>query len=144
MICSGLSHTMMLKGLRTAFRQAVKGAHPDIRPGDPDAALRQIVLAQKILADAEQRGAYEHLLELARLEPESASEHTIAARITIPTARAAAQDLSREEKGRLDHEPEAICDSGGGAVRIGRSRGLGRRSFAGLGSVGNAGASTNE
>jgi DnaJ-class molecular chaperone len=71
MICSGLSHTMMLKGLRTAFRQAVKGAHPDIRPGDPDAALRQIVLAQKILADAEQRAAYEHLLELARLEPEN-------------------------------------------------------------------------
>jgi curved DNA-binding protein CbpA len=71
------------EGLRTAFRQAVKGAHPDIRPGDPDAALkfRQIVRANEILADAEQRAAYDHLLELARLEPESASEHTIAARI---------------------------------------------------------------
>jgi curved DNA-binding protein CbpA len=64
------------EGLRTAFRQAVKGAHPDIRPGDPDAALkfRQIVRANEILADAEQRAAYDHLLELARLEPESASE----------------------------------------------------------------------
>jgi curved DNA-binding protein CbpA len=71
------------EGLRTAFRQAVKGAHPDIRPGDPDAALkfRQIVRANEILADAEQRAAYDHLLELARLEPESASEHPIAARI---------------------------------------------------------------
>jgi curved DNA-binding protein CbpA len=67
------------EGLRTAFRQAVKGAHPDIRPGDPDAALkfRQIVRANEILADAEQRAAYDHLLELARLEPESASEPAI-------------------------------------------------------------------
>jgi curved DNA-binding protein CbpA len=42
------------EGLRTAFRQAVKGAHPDIRPGDQDAALkfRQIVRANEILADA--------------------------------------------------------------------------------------------
>ena len=37
------------EGLRTAFRQAVKGAHPGIRPGDPDAALkfRQIVRARR-------------------------------------------------------------------------------------------------
>ncbi len=37
------------EGLRTAFRQAVKGAHPDIKPGDPDAALkfRQIVRARR-------------------------------------------------------------------------------------------------
>jgi len=71
------------EGLRTAFRRAVKGAHPDIRPGDPDAALkfRQIVRANEILGDAELRAAYDDLLELARLEPESASEHTIAARI---------------------------------------------------------------
>jgi curved DNA-binding protein CbpA len=69
--------------LRTAFRRAVKGAHPDIRPGDPDAALkfRQIVRANEILTDAEQRAAYDHLLELARLEPEWGSENTIAARI---------------------------------------------------------------
>ena len=54
----------------------------DIRPGDPDAALkfRQIVRANEILGDVEQRAAYDHLLELARLEPESASEHTIVAR----------------------------------------------------------------
>ena len=71
------------EGLKTAFRQAVKGVHPDIRPGDPDAALkfRQIVRANEILTDAEQRAAYDHLLELARLEPEWGSENTIAARI---------------------------------------------------------------
>jgi len=69
--------------LRTAFRQAVKGVHPDIRPGDPDAALkfRQIVRANEILTDAEQRAAYDHLLELARLEPEWGSKNTIAGRI---------------------------------------------------------------
>ena len=50
--------------LRTAFRTAVKGAHPDIRPDDPDAALkfRQIIRANDILRDAEQREAYDHLL----------------------------------------------------------------------------------
>ena len=71
------------EGLKTAFRQAVKGVHPDIRPGDPDAALkfRQIVRANEILTDAEQRATYDHLLELARLEPEWGSENTIAARI---------------------------------------------------------------
>jgi curved DNA-binding protein CbpA len=71
------------EGLKTAFRQAVKGVHPDIRPGDPDAALkfRQIVRANEILTDVEQRAAYDHLLELARLEPELGSKNTIASRI---------------------------------------------------------------
>ena len=70
--------------LRAAFRRAVKGAHPDIHPDDPDAALkfRQIVRAQEILGDAGRRTAYDHLLELARLEQKSASEQAIAA--TIP------------------------------------------------------------
>jgi curved DNA-binding protein CbpA len=71
------------EGLRTAFRKAVKGVHPDIHPGDPDAGLkfREIVRANEILGDAEQRTAYDHLLELARLEEKSASEQAIAARI---------------------------------------------------------------
>jgi len=71
------------QGLRTAFRNAVKGAHPDIRPGDPDAALkfRQIVNASEILGDDEQRAAYDHLLELARLEQQSASKAALATRI---------------------------------------------------------------
>ena len=68
-------------GLRTAFRKAVKGAHPDIHPGDPDAALkfRKILRANEILGDAVQRTAYDYLLELARLEQKSASEQAIAA-----------------------------------------------------------------
>jgi curved DNA-binding protein CbpA len=58
------------ESLRTAFRRAVKGAHPDIHPDDPDAALkfRQIIRANDILGDPDQRAAYDHLLELARTE----------------------------------------------------------------------------
>ena len=71
------------EGLRTAFRQAVKGAHPDLHPGDPDAALkfREIVRANEILGDVEQRAAYDHLLNLARLEQELAFKRAAAARI---------------------------------------------------------------
>lgn len=71
------------EGLRTAFRRAVKGAHPDIRPGDPDAALRfrQIVRANEILGDRDQRAAYDHLLMLAHIEEDPASAHPIAAKI---------------------------------------------------------------
>ena len=71
------------EGLRTAFRKAVKGVHPDLHPGDPDAALkfRQIARANEILGDAEQRAAYDHLLELARLEQELASKRATAAKI---------------------------------------------------------------
>jgi tetratricopeptide (TPR) repeat protein len=69
--------------LRAAFRRAVKGTHPDLRPGDPDAALkfRQIVRANEILGDAEQRAAYDHLMVLARVEQQSASRQRTAARI---------------------------------------------------------------
>jgi len=71
------------EGLRAAFRRAVKGAHPDIRPGDPEAALkfREIVRANEILGDVEQRAAYDELLELARLERDQASKYAVAARI---------------------------------------------------------------
>jgi tetratricopeptide (TPR) repeat protein len=71
------------ESLRTAFRRAVKSAHPDLRPGDPDAGLkfRQIVRANGILGDPEQRAAYDHLLMLARHEKDPASAHPIAARI---------------------------------------------------------------
>ena len=56
--------------LRAAFRRAVKGAHPDINPGDPEAAqkFREIVRANEILVDEEQRAAYDHLLNLAQKE----------------------------------------------------------------------------
>jgi hypothetical protein len=53
------------EGLKTAFRQAVK-ASPRHQTRRSDAALkfRQIVVPTKS-ADAEQRAAYDHLLELA-------------------------------------------------------------------------------
>jgi tetratricopeptide (TPR) repeat protein len=71
------------EGLRVAFRKAAKGAHPDLRPGDPDAGVkfRQIVRANQILADPEQRAVYDHLLMLARIEEDPACAHPIAARI---------------------------------------------------------------
>ena len=69
--------------LRVAFRNAVKGAHPDLRPDDPDAALkfRQIIRANDILRDEDQRAAYDHLLGLAEQERESAARHVLATRI---------------------------------------------------------------
>ncbi|HLZ03520.1 MAG TPA: DnaJ domain-containing protein [Bradyrhizobium sp.] len=56
--------------LRAAFRRAAKGAHPDLNPSDPDAGqkFREIVRANEILADEEQRAAYDHLLDLAHKE----------------------------------------------------------------------------
>jgi tetratricopeptide (TPR) repeat protein len=71
------------ESLRVAFRRAVKSAHPDLRPGDPDAGLkfRQIVRANEILGDPDQRAAYDHLLMLARNEKDPAAAHPIAATI---------------------------------------------------------------
>jgi curved DNA-binding protein CbpA len=67
-------------GLRAAFRKAVKGTHPDLRPTDPDAPLkfRQIVNANEILGDADLRAAYDDLLELAREEQEAGSRSAAA------------------------------------------------------------------
>ena len=71
------------ENLRSAFRNAVKGSHPDIRPGDPDAALkfRQIVRANEILRDPDQRAAYDHLLDLALVEQRAVTTQVIATRI---------------------------------------------------------------
>jgi tetratricopeptide (TPR) repeat protein len=71
------------EALRAAFRRAVKGSHPDINPGDPQAALRfrQIVRANEILNDPEQRAAYDHLLDLARIEQASLSKQAMARKI---------------------------------------------------------------
>ena len=71
------------ENLRVAFRKAAKGAHPDLNPGDPDAALkfRQLVRANDILADEEQRAVYDRLLDLARLEREAERKRVAAAAI---------------------------------------------------------------
>jgi hypothetical protein len=82
-LLGALSHDSS-EELRTAFRKAVKGAHPDLKPDDPDAALkfREIVRANEILGDPEQREVYDHLLDLARIEEESASSsQAVAAKI---------------------------------------------------------------
>ena len=54
--------------LRVAFRRAVKANHPDLNPGNPEAAhtFRRIVRANAILSDHRQREAYDRLLEVAR------------------------------------------------------------------------------
>jgi tetratricopeptide (TPR) repeat protein len=55
-------------GLRAAFRKAAKACHPDVNPGDPEAAerFRRIVRANAILSDEQQRAAYDRLLVVAR------------------------------------------------------------------------------
>ena len=69
--------------LRAAFRRAVKRAHPDVNPEDPDAGLkfRRIVRANEILGDAEQRAAYDHLLALAHHDQEQAAQHAAADKV---------------------------------------------------------------
>jgi curved DNA-binding protein CbpA len=71
------------ENLRAAFRRAVKGTHPDINPGDPAAAIRfrQIVRANEILNDPEQRAAYDHLLDLARIEQASLAKQVMARKV---------------------------------------------------------------
>jgi tetratricopeptide (TPR) repeat protein len=71
------------ENLRAAFRRAVKGTHPDINPGDPAAAIRfrQIVRANEILNDPEQRAAYDHLLDLARIEQVSLAKQATARKV---------------------------------------------------------------
>jgi tetratricopeptide (TPR) repeat protein len=55
-------------GLRAAFRKAAKANHPDVNPGNPEAAerFRRVVRANAILSDEQQRTAYDQLLEVAR------------------------------------------------------------------------------
>src|ERR1700752_2562257 len=71
------------ESLRAAFRRAVKQAHPDVNPGDPDAGLKfhRIMRANEILGDVEQRAAYDHLLEVTRIEQEQAAKHAVTVNI---------------------------------------------------------------
>jgi tetratricopeptide (TPR) repeat protein len=67
------------ESLRTAFRQAAKATHPDINTDDPDAPLkfRQIVRANAILSDADQRATYDRLLALTLRQPNWKLKRTI-------------------------------------------------------------------
>ncbi|HSV22512.1 MAG TPA: tetratricopeptide repeat protein [Xanthobacteraceae bacterium] len=55
--------------LKKAFRSAARAYHPDLHPEDPDAPFRfrQIVAANSILRDAEQRAVYDELLQHSNL-----------------------------------------------------------------------------
>ena len=66
--------------LRVAFRKAVKGAHPDLNPDDPDAGIkfRQIVRASQILSDTDQRVVYDRLLDLADQEQRQIKKRAVA------------------------------------------------------------------
>ena len=56
------------EALSKAYRKAAKAHHPDVNAGDPDAArrFRQIANAIEILRGAEQRAAYDRLLDWER------------------------------------------------------------------------------
>jgi curved DNA-binding protein CbpA len=54
--------------LKSSFRNAVKASHPDLHTGDPQALsrFRQVVRANAILSDPEQRKVYDQMLEFER------------------------------------------------------------------------------
>jgi tetratricopeptide (TPR) repeat protein len=74
--------------LRGAFRRAVKGTHPDLHPGDPDAGFkfRQIVRANEILADPDQRATYDHLLDLAEVEKKQLGKQAVMHKVVAFTS----------------------------------------------------------
>jgi curved DNA-binding protein CbpA len=83
------------EALNKAYRQAAKAHHPDLNAGDPDAPrrFRQIATAIEILRDAEQRAAYDRLLDWERqqeLEQERQQRRLRRTRIIIADAIAAA------------------------------------------------------
>jgi tetratricopeptide (TPR) repeat protein len=65
-------------GLRAAFRKAAKENHPDVNPGNPEAAerFRRVVRANAILSDEQQRTAYDQLLEVARRQQNQAPKRS--------------------------------------------------------------------
>jgi curved DNA-binding protein CbpA len=94
--------------LRAAFRRAVKGAHPDLNPGDPEAGVkfREIVRANEILTDEDQRAAYDHLLDLAHKEQKKQATAKVMHKVaTSVIAMVAAAGLSVTGYLLFLHEP---------------------------------------
>jgi curved DNA-binding protein CbpA len=62
-------------GLREAFRKAAKASHPDVNAADPDAPLRfrQVMRANAILSDPQQRAAYDKLMVVTAAEAVAAA-----------------------------------------------------------------------
>jgi tetratricopeptide (TPR) repeat protein len=54
--------------IKNAFRDAVKASHPDLHAADPRSVerFRQIIYANAILSDPDQRAVYDHLLAFER------------------------------------------------------------------------------
>jgi tetratricopeptide (TPR) repeat protein len=83
-------------GLRAAFRKAAKASHPDVNPGNPEAAerFRRIVRANAILSDEQQRAAYDRLLEIASRqqsrEPKRSNVSSTIRRLAIDAIASAA------------------------------------------------------
>jgi curved DNA-binding protein CbpA len=67
--------------LKGAFRKAVKDSHPDLHSGDPQALsrFRQVIRANAILSDAEQRKIYDQMLEFERWRLHAKSKRGIVA-----------------------------------------------------------------
>jgi hypothetical protein len=63
------------EGLREAFRKAAKASHPDVNAEDPDAPLRfrQVMRANAILSDPQQRAAYDKLMVVTAAEAVAAA-----------------------------------------------------------------------
>lgn len=63
------------EGLREAFRRAAKASHPDVNAQDPDAPLRfrQVMRANAILSDPQQRAAYDKLMVVTAAEAVAAA-----------------------------------------------------------------------
>ncbi|MGY2901223.1 DnaJ domain-containing protein [Bradyrhizobium sp. URHC0002] len=79
-------------GLRAAFRKAAKASHPDVNPGNPEAAerFRRIVRANAILSDEQQRAAYDQLLEVARRQQRQAPKRSAIRRLAADAIASAA------------------------------------------------------
>jgi len=71
--------------LKTAFRNAVKASHPDLHTDDPEAPSRfdQIVCANAILRDAEQRKAYDQLLAFELWQHHVRSQHHVPSQLGV-------------------------------------------------------------
>jgi hypothetical protein len=97
--------------LKSAFREAVKAAHPDSHSGDPNASVRlsRIVDAYSVLRDADQRAAYDRQLERIR-------QRQAATRGAGPVPPGVARAASKA--GRRTKPVHAIFGAKGPAVAI--------------------------
>ena len=77
--------------LKDAFRNAVKTSHPDLHADDPHAVarFRQVVRANAILSDPDQRAVYDHMLEFERWQERAKTKRGL----ILSTLRNLASDI---------------------------------------------------